>query len=103
MNAAPDVSHVALDRHGRAWIDDTNIKVLEVVLDHLAYGWDADEIRRQHPLLSLGQIHSALAYYHDHRAHFDTEITAGLQAAGQAAQAVANSPLRRRLHAMGRL
>ena len=103
MNAAIESSHIAIDGRGRAWIDDTNIKVIEVALDHLAYGWDADEIRRQHPHLSLGQIHSALAYYHDHREQFDTEIQAGLQAEERAHQAAANSPLVRRLHAMGRL
>ncbi len=103
MNAATEISHVAIDGRGRAWIDDTNIKVIEVVLDHLAYGWDADEIRRQHPQLSLGQIHSALAYFHDHREQFDREIHAGLQSAEQAAKAAANSPLRRRLQAMNLL
>lgn len=103
MNTATEISHVAIDGRGRAWIDDTNIKVIEVVLDHLAYGWDADEIRRQHSQLSLAQIHSALAYYHDHREQFDTEIRAGLQSAERAANAAANSPLRRRLHTIGLL
>ena len=37
MNTAIEVSHVAIDGHGRAWIDDTNVKVIEVVRDHLAY------------------------------------------------------------------
>lgn len=29
--------HVRLDERGRRWIDDTSLKVIEVVLDHLAY------------------------------------------------------------------
>lgn len=103
MNSALGIPHVVIDDLGRAWIDDSNVKVIEVVLDHLAYGWDADEIRRQHPQFSLGQIHSALAYYHDHRAQFDAEIETGLQAGVRAAEASAQSPLRRHLHAMDKL
>jgi len=103
MNAATEASHVAIDAQGRAWIDDSNVKVIEVVLDYLAYGWDADEIRRQHPHLSLGQIHSALAYYHDHREQFDTQIETGLTAVDRAAKVSAHSPLRSSLRATGRL
>jgi len=39
----------------------TRTKVVELVLDHLAHHWDAEQIQREHPHLSLGQIHSALA------------------------------------------
>ena len=31
-------SHIRRDDDGVAWIDDTNVKVIEVVLDRLAYG-----------------------------------------------------------------
>jgi hypothetical protein len=31
-------AHIHLDERGRAWIDDTNTKVIEVVLDQRAYG-----------------------------------------------------------------
>ncbi|MFN4259928.1 MAG: DUF433 domain-containing protein [Gemmataceae bacterium] len=58
------IHHIQLDERGGAWIDDTNIKVVEVVLDHLTYGWSAPEIRHQHDdRLTLSQIHAALAYY----------------------------------------
>ena len=66
--------HIRQDERGVAWIDDTNIKVIEVVLDRLAYGWSPEEIHFQHPDLSLAQIHAALAYYYDHRAQLDAEI-----------------------------
>lgn len=58
-------AHIRLDARGVAWIDDTNTKVVEVALDHLAHGWSPEEIHFQHTHLSLGQIHAALAYYHD--------------------------------------
>ena len=32
-------SHIVLDENGVAWIDDTNVKVIEVVLDKLAHGY----------------------------------------------------------------
>src|SRR3990172_8587789 len=66
--------HIRLDARGVAWIDDVNVKVIEVVLDRLAYGWSPEEIHFQHPHLSLAQIHAALAYYYDHQAALDGEI-----------------------------
>ena len=55
-------------------IKGTTMKVVELVLEQLAYGWSAEELRFQHPHLSLGQIYSALAYYWDHQATLDTDI-----------------------------
>jgi hypothetical protein len=40
--------HVRLDAQGVAWIDDTNVKVTEVVLDRMANGWSPEEIHFQH-------------------------------------------------------
>jgi len=60
MNTAIEISHVRLDANGRAWIDETNVKVVEVVRDHLAYGWSPEEIHWQLPHLSLSQIYAAL-------------------------------------------
>ena len=67
-------SHIRRDPHGVTWIDDTNVKVIEVVLDRLAYGWSPEEIHFQHRDLSLAQIHAALAHYYDHQAELDAEI-----------------------------
>lgn len=70
----PASPHIHLDARGVAWIDDTNVKVVEVVLDRLAYGWSPEEIHFQHPDLSLAQIHAALAYYYDHQSELDAAI-----------------------------
>jgi uncharacterized protein (DUF433 family) len=67
-------THIARDERGVAWIDGKNVKVIEVVLDHLAYGWSAEAIHEQQPQLSLAEIHSALAFYYDHPAEFDDQI-----------------------------
>jgi len=103
MNAVETSSHIHRDAEGRAWIDDTNIKVIEVALDHIANGWSADEIHVQHSHLSLGQIHAALSYYFDHQQEFDHLIEQSLERANALAAAAQDSPGRRRLRALGKL
>jgi uncharacterized protein (DUF433 family) len=103
MNAVETSSHIHRDAEGRAWIDDTNTKVIEVALDHIAYGWSADEIHVQHRHLSLAQIHAALSYYFDHQPEFDRKIEASLQKAERLAAEAKDSPLRRRLSQLGKL
>ncbi|ETW95016.1 MAG: hypothetical protein ETSY1_32370 [Candidatus Entotheonella factor] len=96
-------AHIHLDDFGRAWIDDTNTKVIEVVLDKLANGSSPEEIHFQHAHLSMAQIHAALSYYYDHQAEFDAEIERQVQAYDQLRDKVKDSPLRQRLRAMGKL
>jgi uncharacterized protein (DUF433 family) len=103
VSAVDTSSHIHRDVEGRAWIDDTNIKVIEVVLDHIAYGWSADEIHVQHPHLSLAQIHAALSYYFDHQQEFDRLIEDSLGRANTRAASTQDSPGRRRLRALGKL
>jgi uncharacterized protein (DUF433 family) len=103
MNAVETSSHIQRDAEGRAWIDDTNTKVIEVALDHIAYGWSADEIHVQHPHLSLAQIHAALSFYFDHQQEFDQLIEQSLERADGLAAAAQDSPGRRRLRALGKL
>src|ERR1700761_3252130 len=103
MSAVDISSHIHRDAEGKAWIDDTNVKVIEVALDHIAYGWSADEIRAQHPHLSLGQIHAALSFYFDHLPEFDELIEKSLERANQKAAATQDSPGRHRLRALGKI
>src|SRR5436190_15230750 len=74
MKTAETQAHIRFDETGRPWIDDTNVKVVEVALDHLGYGWNAETIQENHPHLSLAQVYAALAWYYDHQAEMDTEI-----------------------------
>ena len=99
MIAAEAITHIHTDQNRRAWIDDTRVKVIEVVLDHLAYGWSADEIHEQHPHLSLAQVHAALAYYYDHHAELDGQITRDLALVRQLRESTGESPMQRRLRA----
>jgi uncharacterized protein (DUF433 family) len=94
--------HVHLDDQGRAWLDATNVKVIEVVLDHLAYGWNAETIQENHPHLSLAQVYAALAWYYDHQAEMDTEIEQQEERLHTLRASVQPSPLQRRLAAQRR-
>ena len=71
--------HIVVDERGVPVLADTGTKVIEIVLDKLAYGWSAEEIHVQHPHLSLGQIYSALAYYWDHQDELDADIQRRLE------------------------
>jgi hypothetical protein len=77
--------------------------VVEVVLDRLAHHWDADEIQRQHPYLSLAQIYAALAYYHDHQDEIDREIDERLERVERIAASQPPSVVRARLRGGGNL
>jgi uncharacterized protein (DUF433 family) len=76
------------------------IRVAQIVMDYLAHGWSADEIHRQHSYLTLGEIHAAMGYYHDHQADVDAEIEAELRELNQGSYAPM-SPFQLRMRAKG--
>ena len=41
MVAGAELNHIRCDARGRAWIDDSNVKVIEVVLDQLGHRFDS--------------------------------------------------------------
>ena len=41
--------HIALDESGRPVIAGTTLKVIELVVEKLAYGWSPEELHLQHP------------------------------------------------------
>src|SRR5438552_1246407 len=95
MLTTTEMPHIHLDENGRAWIDETNTKVIEVVLDHLAYGWTPEEMHLQHPHLSVAQLYAAMAYYHEHRVDLDTQVADGLRRAEEACAAAQPAALPR--------
>lgn len=103
MTAVETTSHIRLDPQGRAWIDDTNVKVVEVVKDWLAHGSSPEEMCLQFPHLSLAQVHAALAHYCDHQAEYDRTIAEELEQWDSQATAFSDSPVRRKLRALGKL
>src|SRR5215212_5550108 len=66
--------HIVLNDARQPSIAGTTMKVVELVTAQVAYGWSPDELAFQFPHLTLGQIHSALAYYWDHRDQLDVDI-----------------------------
>lgn len=99
MPTTATIAHILLDEHGRPCVDDTKVKVVEIVLDHLAYGWSAETIQENHPHLSLAQAYAALAWYYDHQAEMDAEIERqGERLKAMRAAAPASPLARRALH-----
>jgi uncharacterized protein (DUF433 family) len=97
-------AHILLDEQGRAWIDATNVKVIEVVLDKLGYGYGPEEIIAAYPgTFTLAQIHAAFSYYYDHQAEFDAEIEWWDKECERLRAESLNSPVRQKLRALGKI
>jgi len=94
-------AHITHDQSGEPLVEGTRIKVRMLALDHIAHGWDADEIQRQHPELTLGQIHSALAYYYDHKVEIDRDIEGRHESVRAQRAAQGESPGRSKLRERG--
>ncbi|HKV42065.1 MAG TPA: DUF433 domain-containing protein [Blastocatellia bacterium] len=96
-------THIEIDGRGVPWIAGANTKVVEIVIDKIAHGSSPEEIHFQYPHLTLAQIHSALAYYYDHKDEIDSEIAAQLERVDKLAEQAKDSPGRRRLRSQGLL
>ncbi|HLQ43528.1 MAG TPA: hypothetical protein VK137_02270 [Planctomycetaceae bacterium] len=68
-----------------------------LIAEHLAYGWNAEQLKENHQDLTLGEIHSAFAYYYDHQAEIDAEIEQDQQASAEFANRPEQVELRRKL------
>jgi uncharacterized protein (DUF433 family) len=90
-------TQIELDDRGIAWIAGTKVKVIEVVLDKIAYGSSPEEIHFQHPNLSLAQIHGALTYYYENQGQIDEQIRRGLEESDKLAAHLSDAEFRRRL------
>jgi len=66
--------HIIIDEQGVPVVEGANTKVVEVVLQIRAHGLSPEELHLELPHLSLGQIHSALAYYWDHQCELDADL-----------------------------
>jgi uncharacterized protein (DUF433 family) len=69
---------IRMNRRGeeRPFVAGTRVRVQDIVLDSERFGHTAEEIAVQFPDLSLAQVHSALAYYFDHKEEVWTCIRA---------------------------
>ena len=103
MIAVERVSHIRTDPQGQAWIDDTNVKVIEVIKDWLAHGSSPEEMALQYSHLSLAQIHAALSHYYDHQVDYDQTVARELESWDAQVAQNRNSPIRFKLRALGKL
>lgn len=99
MSQATAYEHIEINESGVPIIQGTTTKVIELVLNTVAYGWSPDELQFQHPYLTLRQIHSALAYYWDHKAELDRDTERRLERVEQIRREVGPSQLVERLKA----
>ena len=90
-------TQIELDDRSIAWIAGTKVKVIEVVLDKIAYGSSPEEIRFQHPNLSLAHIHGALTYYYENQDRIDEQIRRGLEESDKLAVHLSDAQFRRKL------
>jgi uncharacterized protein (DUF433 family) len=72
-------------------VSHPRVRVAQIAMDYLAYGWSADEIHRQHPHLSLAEVHAAMGYYYDNQSEIDGEIMAELEEVDRAVDTQARS------------
>src|SRR5262245_52630845 len=93
--------HILINENQVPQIAGTNMKVVELVLEHIAFGWSPEELHLNHPYLSLGQIHSALGYCWDHKEELDADIESRRQESEQLRRSTPPSQLKARLKAKG--
>jgi uncharacterized protein (DUF433 family) len=97
---ATQYKHI-VHQDGVPMIAGTTMKVVELISSYLAYGWSPEELHFQYPYLSLGQIHSALAYYWDHREEIEADIEKRLAKVDALRKSAPPSPFRERLKREG--
>jgi uncharacterized protein (DUF433 family) len=59
---------------GKPHILGHRVKVKHVAVWHEGMGMSPKQIVAEHPTITLAQVHSALAYYYDHREEIQAEI-----------------------------
>lgn len=92
-----DYRYIQISENGVPVIADATMKVVELITAVKAYGWSPDNLHTNYPHLSMSQIHSALAYYWDHKVDIDAEIERIDQWAAKVRQQAGESPVARKL------
>lgn len=103
MPTTTEYKYIQLNDQSVPILTGTTMKVIELVMAQMAYGWSADELLVQHPYLSMSQIYSALAYYWDHKQAIDAEIEESLSWAKQVKKEAGVSPVAAKLRSKGLL
>lgn len=67
-------SRIGPGGESRVYIVGTRIRVQDVAAEHEFEGLTPEQIAREFPQLTLGQVHAALAYFFDHREEIIAEM-----------------------------
>jgi uncharacterized protein (DUF433 family) len=59
---------------GRPRIDGHRIRVQDIAVAHVLQAMTAEEICRQYPGVTAAEVHSALAFFYDHRIEIEADI-----------------------------
>jgi len=95
--------HIVLDEQGIPVIEGANTKVAELIAEIQAHGLSPEELCFQLSHLSLGQLHSALAYYWDHKDEVDRDLARRAELAERLRRELGQPPLVARLRQRGLL
>jgi uncharacterized protein (DUF433 family) len=101
MITTTEYKHIQLNDHSQAIIEGSTMKVTELIVSRIAYGWSAEEMHFQYPYLSMSQIHAALSYYWDNKTAMDAAIAADLQSAEEMGIKAGETPFVARLKSLG--
>ena len=66
--------HIVFKNTGAPMIEGTRIKVQVIAIANQTWHLPPEGIKHEYPSLTLGEIHSALAYYWDHKEEIDRQI-----------------------------
>jgi uncharacterized protein (DUF433 family) len=100
---ATEYKHIQLDEGNIPTLAGTTMKVVELIIPIKAYGWTPENLHEQHPYLTMGQIHSALAYYWDHREELDADMAKRYQFTEKLRREAKESPVIKKLRVSGLL
>ncbi|MCW6038298.1 DUF433 domain-containing protein [Spirulina subsalsa FACHB-351] len=93
--------YIEIDENNVPYISGTTMKVIELISGHLAFGWSPEEIKFQHPYLTMSQIYSALAYYWDHKKELDNDLQKRSKKVEKIRQKIGETSLSRKLRNQG--
>jgi uncharacterized protein (DUF433 family) len=95
--------HIEINSDGVAIISGTTTKVIEIVQDHLAHHWHAEDICQQYPYLNPAQVHAALTYFYDHQQEMEQDIDCRHRRVAGIKASRADGALQNKLRQLGHL
>lgn len=98
---ATEYKHILISDRQIPFIAGTSMKVVELVTSVKAYGWGPEELHYNYPHVGMSQIHSALAYYWDHKEEIDEDVERRDRYAERLQQEAGESPFAAKLRAQG--